>query len=147
MNDNEILLKREELLEELKEVFPEAFTNTYFYGLECDIGWGDILKEILTELKEVISSLKDWSSPVFRVAQIKEKFGGLRFYIDFNQEVDENFTLPNDVVVQFYNIIEKGEDKSFSVCEYCGKEGELRRLSWLKTLCDNCFQLKGASHD
>lgn len=59
----------------------------------------------------------------FHVTQIKEKFGGLRFY----------FTPFDKLLVQLINVIEQ---QSFHVCEWCGKPGELRKEGWYRTLCD-----------
>ena len=64
------------------------------------------------------------------VFQIKEKFGGLRVYVNFHiKELDE--------------LIDKAEQKSFSVCEKCGSEENVttkpnRPYGWILTLCDNC---------
>jgi hypothetical protein len=33
-------------------------------------------------------------------------------------------------------VIDKYENLSYKTCEICGKEGVLRKGSWLKTLCD-----------
>ena len=60
-----------------------------------------------------------------KIRQIKEKFGGLRFYTG---PADE------DVFVE----IHAAEDKSLQTCECCGKPGQPRYNSWIKTLCDDC---------
>lgn len=59
------------------------------------------------------------------VVQVKEKFGGLRFYVDSATE-------------GYFELIDEVEVVSFSVCEWCGKLGELRMRGWMKTLCDGC---------
>lgn len=61
------------------------------------------------------------------VHQVKEKFGGLRFYVgSASNEVDK--------------LIEEAEDESYKICSECGKEGELRpKLGWVLTLCDTCY--------
>lgn len=61
------------------------------------------------------------------IAQIKEKFGGLRFYTGAHQSL------------QLSQMIDEAEKKSFHVCERCGSEGKLRtNRSWIKTLCEKC---------
>lgn len=61
-----------------------------------------------------------------KIVQIKEKFGGLRFYVDS----------PSQWLQQ---MIDEAENKSFHVCEKCGKDGKLQTdRSWLKTLCEEC---------
>ena len=61
------------------------------------------------------------------ILQIKEKFGGLRFYVG---------SAPNEVL----DIITEMEKKSVKTCEICGDVGKIRSVSWLTTLCDKCFE-------
>lgn len=63
-----------------------------------------------------------------RIAQVKEKFGGLRFYIYGGDR-------------PFQELILRAEQASFTVCEYCGAPGEPRTRRWIKTLCDSCDAL------
>jgi len=57
------------------------------------------------------------------VEQVKEKFGGLRFY-QYGGDDDKIDTIC---------------DRSYSICETCGKPGQARDIhGWLKTLCDEC---------
>jgi hypothetical protein len=58
-------------------------------------------------------------------SQVKEKFGGLRFYIDN----------ADDYV---YGIVSMAESMSYRTCESCGSPGTKRGKSWIKTLCDSC---------
>jgi hypothetical protein len=64
--------------------------------------------------------------PEYAICQIKEKFGGLRFYVDgvpYKSQGDE--------------WINEAEALSFKTCEDCGKPGELTNSGgyWVKTLC------------
>ena len=61
------------------------------------------------------------------ILQIKEKFGGLRFYV--NREPP-----------RLSQMIEKCENESLVTCEDCGKKGTQRRGGWIRTLCDGCFK-------
>ncbi len=78
-------------------------------------GWYEITKNLIEELLAL-----GWDK---RINQAKEKFGGLRFYIE---------TFPEGGV----EVICKYEDLSYKICEKCGKEGVLRKGGWLLTLCD-----------
>lgn len=93
----------------------------------CEIypGWSNLIKEIDSKIKSY--------DPDYKVAQIKEKFGGLRFYFNSNCETDEDF---NKLCDQVWNIA----DRSLSICEICGKEGSpnFSRYGWRKTLCEDC---------
>lgn len=63
-----------------------------------------------------------------RAAQVKEKYGGLRFYM----------TSVND---EMRNLISEAEALSRKTCESCGKPGEARKGRWLRTECDECHKL------
>lgn len=66
------------------------------------------------------------------IHQIKEKFGGLRFYY----ELPEPYSEVNEKIDA---MIAAAEDESYHICEYCGKPGEMRGDHyWWKTLCDDC---------
>jgi hypothetical protein len=60
-----------------------------------------------------------------RIHQVKEKFGGLRFYVETIPQGGEE-------------IITKYESLSYKICEKCGEEGQLRggNGQWLRTLCE-----------
>lgn len=81
--------------------------------VECGEGWRDIY----TPLIELCAALG------VEVTQIKEKFGGLRFYV-------RGYRPYLDKVIQW------AEAESYRTCEECGRPGQLRQDSWMKTLCD-----------
>jgi len=73
-------------------------------------GWADLVERAYRLLEQQ-------PDPV--LAQVKEKFGGLRFY--HYPDVPE---------------IADIEEESLHVCEVCGAKGEARHGGWIKTLCD-----------
>ena len=77
-------------------------------------GWGPLIDEVYDRLP---------SDTI--VIQVKEKFGGLRIYVDAAPE-------------EFLNFLDEIEDKSWTVCETCGKPGEIRMKGWIKVRCDEC---------
>ena len=63
----------------------------------------------------------------YRIIQIKEKFGSLRFYDSHgNREIDR--------------IIEKYEDISAKTCIRCGKPATKISTGWISPYCDDCAQ-------
>lgn len=65
------------------------------------------------------------SDPCFVVAQVKEKFGGLRIYVDNKRDED------------IHGFLDGIEAASFTICEDCGNSGFLRTdRRWIRTLCD-----------
>lgn len=57
-------------------------------------------------------------------AQVKEKFGGLRFYVNGANE-------------EHYNYILFAENMSYRTCEVCGSPGKLYTQGWHTTLCEH----------
>lgn len=100
------------------------------YGryISCNEGWYKILEEIDNKLS--------YLDPNYRVAQIKEKFGTLRFYFDTDVE-----GLIRDIM---YDCVRAAEYASSYTCEYCGNKStaKLREGGWVKTLCDSCWVKK-----
>lgn len=56
-------------------------------------------------------------------AQVKEKFGTLRFYTNGNDEYVDG-------------LISMAESMSARTCEVCGTVGKLHQGAWIRTLCD-----------
>jgi hypothetical protein len=81
-------------------------------------GWCGIVHRLVADLLEL-----GWDGEVF---QVKEKFGGLRFYI-------------RDSTPAMSNRIFMAEGQSYRTCEQCGEPGVIRGdRSWILTLCDTC---------
>lgn len=98
---------------------------------ECDDGWGSLITELEAKLKAL--------SPAYTISQVKEKFGGLRYYAKPG-DVDEETSR------QFYDLIREAEAKSYEICECCGQPGGLARRGgrgWYKTLCSSCSGKRG----
>jgi len=66
-----------------------------------------------------------WTPDYPFVVQVKQKFGGLRFYMNFETK-------------EMSAAIYEAEKRAQETCEDCGKPGVLRSGGWLETLCDNC---------
>ncbi|TSJ40939.1 hypothetical protein FO440_14480 [Mucilaginibacter corticis] len=91
----------------------------YKYGPECNEGWFGLIAELIQKLIDA-----GWTR---EIRQIKEKFGGLRFYAE---GLTGNCT---DIIMEY-------EALSFKVCEVCGstEKVNLRGDRWVKTLCETC---------
>ena len=88
-----------------------------------DFSTGDGWDEILKELSERLEPFCD--DEVYAV-QVKEKFGGLCFYM--SRYMDE-----------IQDLITYAENTCWITCERCGQPGEYRDdLWWVRTLCDDC---------
>ena len=61
------------------------------------------------------------------LTQVKEKFGGLRFYMTCGTD-------------EIFNLVGEAEELSYKTCEECGKPGEEKDTGWIRTLCDDCHE-------
>jgi hypothetical protein len=92
---------------------------------ECsvDYGWHRLMGETFERLIKL-----GWTG---RIVSIKEKWGGLRMYLD-------------DITTQeMMQTITEAEYKSHDICERCGRTQRVTtesspNKSWIKTLCDFC---------
>ena len=95
-------------------------TNCGFFGV--GVGWYPLIKDLITDLIEL-----GWDK---KTCQVKEKFGGLRFYINAGSD-------------KIYERITLAENQSYEICEVCGEKGELRKnIGWYTTLCDGHYNEK-----
>ena len=128
MNDNE--QDYDAFVRRMHERFPKMFSSNYG-GVAVGAGWWPIIESLCANIQRHI----DWNQEQLEkynrgegceqvvVAQIKEKFGGLRFYYDGG----------NDAIYGMVRMAEAWADHS---CEKCGAPGKTRNLGWIRTLCD-----------
>jgi len=137
-NNDEVKLAQ--LLEEQKAL---GSYHAIAFGFECDDGWYDLLDKLMENIERV-----DINKQV-KIHQIKEKLGGLRFYtsgtpiiIDvLNQGSIEMGKSTDGEKIDEY--IHEAENKSYKICEVCGKPGRLCTTgNWLKTVCTDHRKLK-----
>ena len=116
-----------DLDKKLCEKYPKIFRDRHAaktqtamcWGFECADGWYNIIDCLCAELQDLTSN----GAPQVIATQVKEKFGGLRFYVDGGDEVG-------------YAAISLAEKLSTVTCEVCGKPGKINNnAGWLKCLC------------
>jgi hypothetical protein len=98
----------------------EPIKDSGFFGVNK--GWYPIIKSLIEDLISL-----GWDK---KTTQVKEKFGGLRFYI-------------NSGSPEIHARILQAETESYETCEVCGKPAELRKdIGWYLTLCDEHYNIK-----
>jgi hypothetical protein len=111
----------------MEERFPKMFAEPYG-GFCVGEGWWPILETLCAN----IQSYTDWwnknreTRPVVEqvvVEQIKEKFGGLRFYYQGGDDKIQGMVIMAEAWAGHH-------------CETCGAPGKSREGGWIKTLCD-----------
>ena len=143
----------EQKFEELAKRHPDLFQKSENFEFSIGNGWYDIIDTLcgmisyrvenaksrlkyamenpdvkftkpITELeKDVANALEELPS----IAQVKEKFGTLRFYVDGGTE-------------EMHHYIDFAEAMTAHVCEECGNPGKSRSGNWVKVLCNDCHR-------
>lgn len=115
--------KREKELKEHPERFKPQWPYELF-GVECGEGWKHLYEPITEYIENYNKTHED--EPI-EIHQIKEKFGGLRYYTNFCTE-------------ELRKMIDKAEKESFKTCEVCGKhiDKPIIENRWVYAECNEC---------
>jgi len=120
---------KQELEEKLVKEFPKLYADykgdprqtCMAFGFECGDGWYELIYNLSKVLEGKTTAV-----------QVKEKFGGLRFYV----------TAVTDEIEQAIN---DAEERSYKICERCGKPGKPDNFGWIRTLCEECRDARTTS--
>ena len=132
LNEYEVFAKK------METAYPKMFADRYG-GFAVGAGWWPILEALCANIQSHI----DWRNnqrirllednkynhlipdeiPQVVVEQIKEKFGGLRFYYQGGDE-------------QVHGMVRMAEAWAANCCEECCAPGKSRNGGWIRTLCD-----------
>lgn len=125
-----------ELDRKLCEKYPKIFADRHAdmmatamcWGFECGDGWFWLIDNLCHCIQNYIdanSKLRD--IPQVVATQVKEKYGGLRFYHDGGNELI-------DGMVWF------AEHLSYRICEVCGSTKDVSTTKgWMMTRCAKCL--------
>jgi hypothetical protein len=94
--------------------------------------WGKPITAEEVEQKRLKMIEESEKIPV--AVQVKEKFGGLRFYVDRASE-------------KHHNYITFAESMSYRICEECGSPGKTYTDGWHMTLCDIHAAMNGKEEE
>lgn len=106
------------------------YTEPYSYTELDDMpkGWRNAFgKHMCEEIRTVL--IKGNYLYEYRVVQIKEKYGALRWYDN---------GAPTSIYHELQDIIYKYEEISAHTCIRCGKPATKISLGWISPWCDNC---------
>ena len=108
------------------EAYPKPQEPFELFGVECDKGWNELIQPLSDWIENYNKEHED--DPIV-IEQVKEKFGGLRFYVSYAPD-------------ELSRMIHKAEGDSYGICEVCGSKIDVGHTSsgWIKTICRKCIQ-------
>jgi len=118
-------------IKRLREEYPEFYTKVV-----CGVGFGPGWYDLLKELSENLRGLTQATGLVITVQQVKEKFGGLRYYVQYSNKKNT----PEWAIDAARALIDRAESRSTQICETCGKWGMVRATGWVRTLCRDHYE-------
>jgi len=132
---------RKDLEQKFQERWPTWFNlggspqqTSMAWGFAHGDGWFDLMWRLRERIEPIVlagdadtrerqAPLDTTKHPPFWVYQVKEKFGGLRFYTNSHSRV-------------IFDLIQQAEGQSFHICDVCGLPGTLRKDGPWRTRCD-----------
>ena len=126
-------VKEQELFDKYPKIFRQKDLSPQetcmCWGIECGDGWYWLLDNLCGYLQRYCDT---HGVEQIEAAQVKQKFGGLRFYVDHATDV-------------MYEIIHFAEHLSYSICEQCGttKDVSSTKGAWISMLCPECKEEMG----
>lgn len=108
---------------DFQKKYPNLFRTYPRSGCDIRPGWENLIDNLCAVLEDAIKQLPEELREHVHVAQIKEKYGTLRFYM-----TQETPYISGAIAV--------AELLSEDMCETCGEKGKRRQGGWILTLCD-----------
>lgn len=115
----------------LCEKYPKIFADRHgdmrstamCWGFDCGDGWYDLIDVLCAHLQAMTDNNPNNDRfPQIVAAQVKEKFGGLRFYVSASSDYQDG-------------AISMAESMSYHICEVCGNPGKPNNRGWIRTTC------------
>lgn len=160
----ELELKLVKLYPEILQDYGGDMTKTCMaWGMSHGNGWYNIIEELLQTLDKITANKNE----KVVADQIKEKFGGLRFYyhvegyepnmfdkfrssfwtfmirhkwgVAYNKIIDFKQIFFKSIQEKIRDAVHHAESKSYKTCEICSEPGKTRGRAWRTTQCEKCY--------
>jgi len=127
---------KNELDKQLVEKYPKIFaqrhddmrTTAMCWGFECGDGWYWLIDNLCGSIQGYIDNNKHLKIQQVVATQVKEKYGGLRFYFNGGDELIDG-------------MVWLTESLSVEMCETCGSTQNVTQTKgWITTICENCLK-------
>jgi hypothetical protein len=124
MNEDQEFQEYEAFSKQMEAKFPKMYVGHYG-GFAVGKGWWPIIEKLSSHIQSHIEFKAKQNEPINQVTvqQVKEKFGGLRFYYDGGDDY-------------IRGLVSMAEAWAGTSCEDCGAPGKRTGGGWVRTLCD-----------
>ena len=115
----------EEFSKRMEATYPKMFAQPYG-GFAVNAGWWPIIERLCANIQNHIDWRVKQGQDIAQVEvdQIKEKFGGFRFYYSGGD-------------AEISGMVRMAEAWADVACDECGAFGKRRSGGWIRTLCDH----------
>jgi hypothetical protein len=122
--EDQEFIEYETFAKRLEKSYPKMYAGKYG-GFAVGKGWYPIIERLSSSIQQHIEFVNknEEVCPQVVVMQVKEKFGGLRFYYEGGDEY-------------IHGLVSMAESWADVACETCGGIGKRRGGGWVRTLCD-----------
>lgn len=114
---DESMRLHDETFDPFRDMFKQSF------GVSTNPGWFPLIEKLLLDIRALPQE-----EGMVRINQIKEKFGGLRVYVEVSGS--------EDFKERVYAMIEQAEKEAAHTCEFCSEPGALRKGGWMRVTCE-----------
>lgn len=141
---------RKELQDKLFEKYPLIFRDRTKSMQETCMCWGITTGDGWYTLLDKLCASLQWSTdknsyPQVIADQVKEKFGGLRFYYH-TEETEKSKAYADSEIGKRYprnldyldGMIDFACSMSYHICEECGNPGKCNKYGWISCRCKKC---------
>jgi hypothetical protein len=124
---------KKEITKSIINSYPQVYQKNFVF--KVGNGWENLIRDFSKDFDNLVKKAKkskkiDEISGPPRVDAIRNKFAGLRVYVSglsTNQKIQSSIQ----------RLIQKTEERSYFVCEFCGQAAKIRAYPNYRTLCDS----------
>lgn len=127
-------MTQQELIQKYPRIFKPYEGNPYGVNWDVPDGWIQLIDDLCGAIQSRVDNWKMWNAegehtcPQVTCTQVKEKFGGLRFYTIGGDEQTEG-------------MIRMAEHMSYRMCINCAtRENIVRTEGWITYKCKSCAE-------
>ena len=127
---------KKELQDKLYTKYPKIFRqkdlpkeeSCMYWGIDTEDGWYWLIDSLCSSIQWTIDHNPHLNIPQVEAEQVKQKFGGLRFYFSGGS-------------LDISGMVHYAENLSYKICENCGSiKNVTQTKGYVQSLCEDCIK-------